>query len=90
MDTMDDALKLVKTTIFKLSLEPKEVVQPDGSRKLSWALECYNVQTEGDEDDPRTINIPESEGSQEVCDLEIKYPNVAAPLKTKQVNIGTE
>jgi len=32
MDTVDDALKIVKATIFKVQLEPKEIVQLDWSR----------------------------------------------------------
>jgi len=60
MDTMDDALQVLKATIFKIPLEPEEIVQPDWSRQLSQALECYNVQVEDDEDDPRNINIPET------------------------------
>ena len=57
---MDDALQVLKATIFKIPLEPEEIVQPDWSRQLSQALECYNVQVEDDEDDPRNINIPET------------------------------
>eukprot|EP00253_Pinus_taeda_P006591 PITA_06591 len=71
-------------------LEPKEIVQPYWSRQLSQALECYNVQVEDDDDDPRNINIPEKEGSHEVRGPTIKDPDITAPLKTKQVNIGTE
>jgi len=55
---------------------------------LSKALECYNVQVEDDEDDPRNINILETEGSCEVHGPMIKDPDITAPLKTKQVNIG--
>jgi len=90
MDTVDDALKLVKTAIFIMLLEPKEVVQLDWSQQLRQALECYNVKAEGDEDDPRDVNIPESEGSREVCGPEIEDPEFATPLKMKQVNIRTE
>lgn len=90
MDTVDDALKLVKTAIFTMLLEPKELMQPDRSRQLSRALECYNIKAEGDEDDPRDINIPEFEGSREVHDPEIEDLDVTAPLKMKQVNIRTE
>lgn len=53
-------------------------------------MECYNVKAEGDEDDPRDISIPKSEGSQEVCGPEIEDPDITAPLKMKQVNIGTK
>jgi len=58
--------------------------------QLSQALACYNVQVEDDEDDPGNINIPEFEGSHEVRYPEIEDPDIMTPLKTKQVNIGTE
>jgi len=32
MDIVDDTLNLVKTAIFKMSLEPEEVMQPDWLR----------------------------------------------------------
>jgi len=44
MDTVDDTLQVVKATIFKIPSEAEEIVQPDWSRWLSQALECYNVQ----------------------------------------------
>jgi len=53
-------------------------------------MECYNVKAEGDEDDLRDINILEFEGSLEVRDPKIEDPDVATPLKMKQVNIRTE
>lgn len=87
---MEDALQLVKSTIFRTPLEPEEVMQSDWSRQLSEALTCYNVQTEDDEDDARNINIPESEGNPEVHSLEVEDLDITMPLKTKQVNIRTE
>lgn len=66
MDTVDDVLQVVKAAIFKVPLEPEEIVQPDWSCQLSQALECYNMQIEDDEDDPRNINILETEGIHEV------------------------
>lgn len=71
-------------------LEPEEVMQPDWSRHLSQALECYNVKVEVDEDDPRDIHIPESKGILELHSPEIEDPDVVVPLKMKQVNIKIE
>jgi len=53
-------------------------------------VECYNVVTEGDDEDPRNINIQEAEGHHEVEGPRIENPNIITPLKTRQVNIGTE
>lgn len=87
-DTVDNALQVVKAIISKVPLEPEEIVQTDWLHQLSNALECYDVQVEDDDDDQRNINIPEKEGSREVCGPEIKDPDITVPLKTKQVNIG--
>lgn len=43
-----------------------------------------------EEEDPRNLNILEAEGHREVEGLQIKNPNITAPLKKRQVNIGTE
>lgn len=48
------------------------------------------MNAEEDEDDPRKINIPDTEGHCEVEGLQIENPNIIAPLKTRQVKIGIE
>lgn len=57
---------------------------------MSCALECYNVNIEDDDEDPWKINIPETEGYHKVRGPLIEDPDITAPLKTKQVNIGME
>lgn len=66
------------------------MLKPTWETKLSSALECYNLQTHEDNDVPRNINIPKTEGCREVQGPSIKDPNIIALLKTKQVNIGTD
>jgi len=80
----------VKVTIFKIPHKSWEVVQPAWETQLSHALECYNVQVEEDDDDPRNINIPEMEGCREVQGTSIEDPDITALVKTKHVNIGTD
>eukprot|EP00253_Pinus_taeda_P035509 PITA_35509 len=58
--------------------------------QLCHALECYNVTTEEEDEDPRNINILEIEGHHEVEGPQIGNPDITTPLKTRQVNIGTE
>lgn len=53
-------------------------------------LECYNVSAEEEDEDPRKINIPEIEGHREVQGPQVENLDITAPVKTKQVNIGTE
>lgn len=43
-----------------------------------------------EDEDPQNINIPETEGHYEVEGPQIENPDITAPLKTKQVNIGME
>lgn len=45
---------------------------------------------EEDDEDMRNINIPEEEGHYKVEGLQIENPEITAPLKTRQVNIGIE
>lgn len=67
-----------------------EWTQPDWSTHLCPRLECYNVTTKEEEEDTRNINILGAEGHCEVKGPKIENPNIFAPLKTKQVNIGIE
>ena len=46
--------------------------------------------TKGEDEDPRNINIPKAEGHCEVEGLQLEISEITAPLKTKQVKIGTE
>lgn len=48
--------------IFTMPEESVEWVQPAWSTQLSHGIECYNVTMEGGEEDPRNINILDSEG----------------------------
>ena len=66
------------------------MVQPDWSTQLCHALECYNMTTEGEDEDPKNINIPEAEGDRKVEGLQIENLDITMSLKTRQVNIGTK
>jgi len=89
-DAVDDALQAVKATIFKIPLEPMEVIQAKWVTQLSYELECYNMNTKEDDEDSRKVNIPETEGYHEVQGPLIEDPDITTLIKTKQVNIGTE
>ena len=53
------------------------------------ARECYNF-TIDEDDDPRNINIPKSEGSCVVARPTLDCPKITEKLKIKKVNIRTE
>lgn len=87
--SMDEAIQEIKAIIFRTPKEPMEWIQPDWSTQLHHALECYNVTTQEEEEDPRNIKILETEGHREVQGPPIENPDISTPLKTRQVNIGT-
>jgi hypothetical protein len=52
-------------------------------------LECYNVaKEEQDDEDPRNIQVLETEGERVVEGPELESFLYAQPLKTEKVNIG--
>lgn len=65
-DYIDVVLQEVKEVIFRIPKDPLDLVKPDWTTQLSHALECYNVTAEEEDNDPRKINIPETEGHHEV------------------------
>lgn len=89
-ESIDEALQDIKAVIFRTPREPLEWVQPDWGTQLRHALECYNVMTEEEDEDPRNINILEVKGHRKVEGPQIDNSDITALLKTKQVNIGTE
>ena len=52
-------------------------------------MECYNITGEPDDDDPRDINIPDSEGSCTIQGFGISWNQFLNSLKGKKVNIGS-
>ena len=84
---LDAAVRLIHTKVF----DDQEIVeyQPDWKEQEANAVECYNLVIDED-DDPRNINIPESEGHCEVHGPAVEAPEVTQPLKMWIVNIGLE
>ena len=89
-DCIDEALQEVKASIFRILQDPLDLIQLDWTTQLSHVIVCYNVNTDGEDEDPLKINIPEIEGHHEVEGPQIENPDITAQLKTKQVNIATE
>lgn len=65
-DYIDESLQEVKAVIFRIPQDPLNLIQPDWTTQLSHALECYNMTTEEEDEDPQKINILETEGHCEV------------------------
>lgn len=89
-ECIDEALQEIKAAIFRMPEELITWVQLDQSTHLRHALKCYNVTTDEGKDDPRNINIHESEGKYKFVGLQGEFPDISKPLKTKQVNVGLE
>ena len=54
-------------------------------------MECYNILGESEDDDElRNINIPETEGIQDVTTPNVSTDPMTQPLKIKKFNIGME
>ena len=65
--SIDQALESINTKIFYDCTLPV-YTQPDWAIQLEHVLECYNFTKEpsNEDENPRSINIPESEGTHEV------------------------
>ena len=89
--SIDRALKIIKTKIFDDCTLPV-YSHPDWAIQMEHALECYNFTEDLDDEDedPRSINIAESEGSRDVEGPQLEIPAVTEPLKIKNINIGTD
>ena len=61
--------------IFRIPQDPLDLIQPDWTTQLSHMLECYNVTMEEEDEDPRKINIPYTEGHRKVEGLQLENPD---------------
>jgi hypothetical protein len=91
---VDATLQAIRTRVF--SEEGSMDVVPvcsvhRTSMTVHELLECYNVaQEDQDEEDPRNIQIPETEGKRAVEGPELESVVYAQPLRMCKVNIGTK
>ena len=78
-DSIDEVLQEVKAAIFRIPQDPLDLIQLGWATQLSYMLECYNITTEVEDEYPRKINIPETEGHCEVQGPQIENPDITAP-----------
>lgn len=64
--------------------------QPDQVAQMENAMECYNFLADEEEEDPRNVNIQESEGSRDVQGPTLGLPEITEKVKIKKINIGIE
>ena len=84
---LDAAIRIIHTKVF----DDQEVVEhrPNWTAQEAHAVECYNFSIDKDED-PRNIDIPESEGCYDVHGPAVEALEVTQPLKARTVNIGSK
>ena len=88
--TVDKALQIIRQKVFEevhnppLDQEKDEWIVP-----LQQLQECYNINVDED-DDPRDVNIAETEGHRDIEGPWIELPFIGHPIKIKKVNIGID
>ena len=87
--SIDQGLNCIRNKTFGQSPLP-EYSQPDWAVQMEHALECYNFTTGEEDDNPRNINIPESEGTRKIEGPQLDIPAITEHIKLKKINIGTE
>jgi hypothetical protein len=88
--SVDQALQIVRQKVFKeASSLPLEQEEDEWTAPFQKLQGCYNINADED-DDPRKVNITETEGHRDVEGPGVELPFIGQPIKIKKVNIGTE
>jgi hypothetical protein len=87
---VDQALQSVRHKVFEeVPNSPLEQEEDEWTAPLQWLHGCYNINADED-DDPRNVNISETEGQRDIEGPGIESPFVGNLIKIKKVNIGTD
>jgi hypothetical protein len=87
--TIDQDLQIVIHKVFEEAPNPLlEQEEYEWTVPLQRLRGCYNINADED-DDPRNVNISETEGQRDIEGPGIELPFVGQPIKIKKVNIGT-
>jgi hypothetical protein len=88
--SIDQALQIVRPKVFKeASSLPLEQEEDEWTAPFKKLQGCYNINADAD-DDPRKVNITETEGHGDVEGTEVELSFIGQPIKIKKVNIGIE
>jgi hypothetical protein len=91
--SIDETLQAIQSKIFleEGTMDVVSVCSAHGFNiNVHELLECYNVaKEEQDEDDPRNVQVLETEGERVVEGPELESVAYTQPIKTWKVNIGT-
>jgi hypothetical protein len=88
--TVDQVLHIVRQKLFEEAPSlPLEQEEDEWTTPLQKLQGCYNINVDED-DDPRKVNIVETEGQRDIEGLGVELPFIGQPIKIKKVNNGTE
>jgi hypothetical protein len=88
--SVDQALNIVRQKVFKESSSlPLEQEEDEWTTPFHKLQGCYNINVDED-DDPRKVNIVETEGHRDVEGPVLEFPFIGKSIKIKKFNIGTE
>jgi hypothetical protein len=87
---VDQALQIIRQKVFEEAPNlPFEQEEDELTAPLQQLQDCYNINVDED-DDPRDVNIVETEGHRDIEGPGIELPFVGQLIGIKKVNIGTE
>jgi hypothetical protein len=87
---VDQALQVVRQKVFEEAPSlPMEQEEDEWIVPLQKLQGCYNINVDED-DDPRKVNIAETEGKRNIEGPGVELPFIEQPIKIKKVNIGIE
>jgi hypothetical protein len=89
---VDASLQVIRSNIFMeddhMGMIP-QAVHVEASATVREMLACYNIiEADQDEEDPRNVQVPETEGERAVEGPELKTDVYVKPLRVCKVNIG--
>jgi hypothetical protein len=88
--TVDQELQILRQKVFEEAPSlPLEQEEDEWTAPLHKLQGCYNINVDKD-DDPRKLNITETEGQRDIEGPGIELLFIGKPIKIKKVNIGTE
>jgi hypothetical protein len=88
--TIDQDLQVVQQRVFEEAPNlPLEQEEDEWTVPLKKLQGCYNINADED-DDPRKVNIAETEGHRDIEGPGVKLPFIGQRIKIKKVNIGIE
>jgi hypothetical protein len=88
--SIDQMLHIVRKKVFEEASSPPLEQEEDGwTTPLQKLQGCYNINVDED-DDPRKVNIIETEGQRDVEGLGVELPFIGQPIKIKKVHTGIE